>query len=56
MSCQACAERRKKARDALMSAKIAEAAGHIAKGTAEMLGIKAKSGHKTKVKPKNGHN
>lgn len=42
--CADCEARRKMARDALMSAKFGEALGHVAKGAAEIVGIKKKSG------------
>ena len=42
--CKDCAARLKMARDALFSANIGEAASHIAKGAAEVLGVKEKTG------------
>lgn len=42
--CADCEARRKMARDALMSAKLGEALGHVAKGVAEMAGAKEKTG------------
>lgn len=42
--CEDCAARLKMARDALFGAKIGEAVSHIAKGTAEILGIREKTG------------
>lgn len=42
--CKDCAARARMARDALFSAKISEALGHIAKGAAELAGIKEKTG------------
>lgn len=44
--CADCEARRKMARDALMSAKLGEALGHVAKGAAEIVGIKEKTGAK----------
>lgn len=44
MSCKECAARRQLARDALLSAKIKEAIGHVVKGVAEATGFKPKSG------------
>lgn len=54
--CKDCAARAKMARDALFQAKIGEALGHVAKGAAELVGIKEKTGEaelqsKRKVKP-----
>lgn len=42
--CPDCEARRKLARDAWVKGKIGEAAGHIAKGAAEMVGMKTKTG------------
>lgn len=42
--CADCEARRKMARDALMSAKLGEALGHVAKGAAEIVGVKEKTG------------
>lgn len=42
--CKDCAARAKMARDALFQAKIGEALGHVAKGAAELVGIKEKAG------------
>lgn len=42
--CTDCEARRKLARDAWVKGKIGEAAGHIAKGAAEMVGMKTKTG------------
>jgi len=42
--CADCEARRKMARDALLSAKFSEALGHVAKGAAEIVGIKEKTG------------
>lgn len=42
--CKDCAARARMARDALFNAKIGEAVGHLAKGAAEMVGIKEKTG------------
>lgn len=42
--CPDCEARRKLARDALVNAKILEAAAHVAKGAAEALGLKQKAG------------
>lgn len=44
--CKDCAARARMARDALFNAKIGEAVGHLAKGAAEMAGIKEKSGER----------
>lgn len=41
--CADCEARRKMARDALLSAKFSEALGHVAKGAAEVVGIKEKT-------------
>lgn len=40
--CPECEARRKMARDALINARIGEALGHVAKGAAEMIGLKPK--------------
>lgn len=55
--CKDCAARAKMARDALFQAKIGEALGHVAKGAAELVGIKEKTGEaelqaKREVKPR----
>lgn len=42
--CADCEARRKLARDALLNARIGEALGHVAKGAAEIVGIKDKTG------------
>lgn len=42
--CADCDARRKMAREALLSAKLGEALGHVAKGAAEIVGIKEKTG------------
>lgn len=42
--CTDCKARRKLVRDAFMKAKFAEAAGHMAKGAAEFVGLKEKTG------------
>ncbi len=42
--CTDCEARRKLARDAWVNGKIGEAAGHMAKGAAEMVGLKPKTG------------
>lgn len=42
--CADCEARRKMARDALLSAKLGEAMGHVAKGAAEIVGVKEKTG------------
>lgn len=42
--CADCEARRKMARDALLSAKLGEAAGQIVKGAAEIVGLKEKTG------------
>lgn len=42
--CKDCAARARMARDALFSAKVGEAVGHLAKGAAELVGIKEKTG------------
>lgn len=43
MACLECAARLKLARDALLSAKIKEALGHVVKGAAEIAGFKPKT-------------
>lgn len=51
--CKDCAARAKMARDALFQAKIGEALGHLAKGAAELVGIKEKTGEaELKAKPR----
>ena len=42
--CKDCAARARMARDALFSAKVGEAVGHLAKGVVELVGIKEKTG------------
>lgn len=42
--CKDCAARARMAREALFSAKIGEALGHVAKGAAEIIGVKEKTG------------
>lgn len=42
--CPDCRARQQLARDALFRAKVGEALGHIAKGAAEMAGLKEKTG------------
>lgn len=42
--CPECEARRKLARDALVKAKIGEALGHVAKGVAELAGVREKTG------------
>lgn len=42
--CTDCEARRKLARDAWVKGKIGEAAGHVAKGAVEMVGLKPKTG------------
>lgn len=42
--CADCEARGKLARDAWVKGKIGEAAGHVAKGAAEMVGLKPKTG------------
>ncbi|MDL5036848.1 hypothetical protein QRD40_10870 [Comamonas sp. Y6] len=42
--CTDCRARQQLARDALYRAKVGEALGHIAKGAAEMAGLKQKTG------------
>lgn len=42
--CTDCEARRKLARDAWVKGKIGEAAGHMAKGAAEMVSLKSKTG------------
>lgn len=44
VDCKDCAARRKLARDALFKAKLGDALGHVAKGAAEALGLKEKTG------------
>lgn len=44
--CTDCEARRKLARDAWVNGKIGEAAGHVAKGAAEMVGLKPKTGER----------
>jgi len=43
MACKECSERRKLARDALLRSAIGETAAHVAKGAAEMVGLKRKT-------------
>lgn len=53
MNCEDCIDRSKMARDALLSAKMGEAVTHIAKGAAEAVGLKKKTGSKElAAKPK----
>ena len=42
--CKDCAARARMARDALFSARVGEAVGHLAKGAVELVGIKEKTG------------
>lgn len=42
--CADCEVRRKLARDAWLQARVGEALGHVAKGAAEMVGLKPKTG------------
>lgn len=42
--CKDCVARARMAREALFSAKIGEALGHAAKGAAEIIGVKEKTG------------
>lgn len=42
--CKDCASRARMARDALFSARVGEAVGHLAKGVVELAGIKEKTG------------
>lgn len=48
--CTDCEARRKLARYAWVKGKIGEAAGHVAKGAAEMVGLKPKTGGVDKLK------
>jgi len=43
MSCKECEERRRLAREALLRSAVGEAAVHVAKGVAELVGIKKKT-------------
>lgn len=43
MSCKDCKERRKLARDALLRSAVGETIMHVAKGAAEMAGVKKKT-------------
>lgn len=43
MSCKECEERRKLAREALLRSATGEAIAHVAKGAAEMSGLKKKT-------------
>ena len=43
MSCKECEERRRLARDALLRSAVGEAAVHVVKGAAELVGIKKKT-------------
>lgn len=43
MSCKECSERRRLARDALLRSATGEAAKHLAKGAAELTGLKKKT-------------
>ena len=42
MSCKECVERREAVVDAVLEGRLAAAAGHLVKGAAEMVGLKAK--------------
>jgi len=44
MTCLDCKARLQMARDALFKARVSESLGHAAKGVAEMVGIKPKTG------------
>lgn len=43
MSCKECIERREKVINAVLEGRIAAAAGHMAKGAAEIVGLKPKT-------------
>lgn len=43
MNCKNCEERRKLARDALLRSAVGETIMHVAKGAAEMAGVKKKT-------------
>ena len=43
MGCKECSERRKLAREALLRGAIGESISHVAKGAAELIGIKEKT-------------
>lgn len=43
MACKECSERRKLAREALLRSAVGEAVVHVAKGTAELVGVKKKT-------------
>ena len=43
MSCKECEERRRLAREALLRSAVGEAAVHVVKGAAELVGIKKKT-------------
>ena len=43
MSCKECSERRRLARDALLRSAVGESIAHVAKGAAEMTGLKKKT-------------
>lgn len=43
MVCKECAERRKLAREALLRSAVGEAVVHVAKGAAELVGVKKKT-------------
>lgn len=43
MACKECLERREKVINAVLEGRIAAAAGHVAKGAAEMVGLKPKT-------------
>lgn len=43
MSCKECEERRRLAREALLRSAVGEAAVHVIKGAAELVGIKKKT-------------
>lgn len=50
MACKECMERREKLINAVLEGRIAAAAGHLAKGAAEMVGIKPKATKKPRAK------
>lgn len=58
MSCKECEERRRLAREALLRSAVGEAAVHVVKGAAELVGIKKKTAtadrKKTVAKRKSG--
>lgn len=53
--CEHCKERRKKARDALLSANFKEAAKQLTKGATELLKITPKPVSSASKTPKAGH-